>query len=456
MNRQQTRISRRLPLAASVLAQRPPASRPNIVFILADDLGYGDLGCYGQKQIATPRIDQLASEGIRFTSAYAGDAECAPSRCALMTGMHTGHARIRANSAMPIALEPQDLTFTQILQHAGYRTALYGKWSLGGIGTAGYPTKKGVDDWFGYFNQLQAQNYYPELLLEGEHEYMLMGNVGRSHKQYTADLFTDRAIKFLEQKHDRPFFLNLCYTIPHSNNAVFRDTGNGMEVPSDAPYSDRSWSQIEKNFAAMVTHLDSDVGKVLDALKRLDLDRNTIVIFTSDNGPHGAGGHSPKFFQSAGPLRGMKFQVYEGGIRVPMIVRGPGIAAGQVSDYPWAFWDFMPTFAEIAGAPAPKNIDGISFAPLLYGRPQKPHPVFLLGRVRPGIPPSHPSRRLEGYSQGTQRSARTLQSEGRPRRDEGRRRRESRRWCKKLEALLAHARFDSKNYPIDGPRPRGE
>ncbi len=440
-------------VAMPACAQHP---RPNILFILADDLGYGDLGCYGQKQIATPNIDRLASEGIRFTSAYAGDAECAPSRCALMTGLHTGHARIRANSPANISLIPTDLTFTEILRKAGYRTALYGKWSLGGIGTAGYPTRKGVDDWFGYFNQLQAQNYYPELLLEGEHEYMLMDNVGRSHKQYTGDLFTERAIRFLDQKREQPFLLNLCYTIPHSNNALFRDTGNGMEVPGDAPYSDRPWSQIEKNFAAMVTRLDSDVGRVLDALKRNGLDSNTIVIFTSDNGPHKAGGHSPKFFQSAGPLRGIKFEVYEGGIRVPAIARGPGIAAGQVSDYPWAFWDVMPTLAEIAGAPIPKGIDGISIAPLLSGRPQKPHPFFYweqwagaafsqavrLGDwkgVRAGLKGA-----LELYDlKADLAENRNLASE-RP------------EVVKELEAILTKARVDSKEFPITGPRPRPE
>ncbi len=282
-----------------------------------------------------------------------------------------------------------------------------------------------------------------------------MGNVGRSHKQYTADLFTDRAVKFLEQKHDRPFFLHLCYTIPHSNNAVFRDTGNGMEVPGDAPYSDRPWTQIEKNFAAMVTHLDSDVGKVLDTLKRLDLDRNTIVIFASDNGPHGAGGHSPKTFQSAGPLRGMKFQVYEGGIRVPMIVRGPGIAVGQVSDYPVAFWDFMPTLAEIAGAPSPKNIDGISFAPLLYGRPQKPHPYFYWEEYGQAFRQAIRLDDWKGIRQGLKGPLELYNLKD----DLGETKNLAEtnpEMVKKLEGILAHARFDSKLYPVDGPRPRGE
>lgn len=451
-------LNRRQFLGSAAAAAMPALAqqrRPNILFILADDLGYGDVGCYGQKEIATPNIDRLASEGIRFTSAYAGDAECAPSRCCLMTGMHTGHARVRANSAATVPLKATDLTVTEILHKAGYYNALYGKWSLGGIGTTGYPTRKGVDDWFGYFNQLQAQNYYPELLLEGEHEYMLMGNVGRSHKEYTADLFTDRAIRFLEQKRDRPFFLNLCYTIPHSNNAVFRDTGNGMEVPSDAPYSDRPWSQIEKNFAAMVTHLDSDVGKVLAALKRLGLDGNTIVIFTSDNGPHKAGGHSPKFFHSGGPLRGIKFEVYEGGIRVPAIVRGPGIAAGQVSDYPWAFWDVMPTLAEIAGAPAPAGIDGISIAPLLFGRAQKPHPYFYWEQygasfsqavrfgdwkgVRVGL-----KGPLELYNLREDLAESKNLADSNP------------QMVKKLETILAQARVPSKDYAIDGPRPQGQ
>jgi arylsulfatase A-like enzyme len=441
--------------AAAVTPALAQQRKPNIVFILADDLGYGDVGCYGQKQIATPNIDRLATEGIRFTNAYAGDAECAPSRCTLMTGLHTGHSRVRANSATTIPLKPEDLTYTEILRKAGYRTALYGKWSLGGLGSTGYPTRKGIDDWFGYFSQLHAQNYYPELLLEGEQEYMLMGNTGRSHKDYTADLFTDRAIRFLEQNQHRPFCLNLCYTIPHSNNAVFRDTGNGMEVPSDAPYSDRPWSAIEKNFAAMVTHLDSDVGKVLDALKRFGLDSNTIVIFTSDNGPHKAGGHSPKFFHSGGPLRGIKFELYEGGIRVPVIVRGPGIAAGTVSDYPWAFWDVLPTLAEIAGAPIPQGIDGISIAPLLYGRKQPAHPYLYWEQygatftqavrlddwkgIRVGL-----KGRLELYNLREDLSENNNLAAKNP------------EMVKKLEAILAQARTESKDYPIDGPRPRGQ
>lgn len=360
--------------AGAVLNAQPRQKKPNLLLILADDLGYGDLGCYGQQRIATPNLDRLAAEGIRFTQAYAGSTVCAPSRCCLMTGLHTGHAWVRGNQYPDLPVRPQDVTVTELLKRAGYATGLFGKWSLGGLGSTGYPLAKGFDEWFGFFSQTHAHNYYPEHLLENNSAYLLRGNFGAKKQEYAHDLFTERALQFLERQKAAPFFLHVCYTIPHANNEMGRDTGNGMEVPSDAPYSAKDWSQPEKNFAAMITRMDADVGKLLAQLKKSGQEENTLVIFTSDNGPHREGGHSAEFFQSSGPLRGIKRDLYEGGIRVPMLARWPDrIKPGQVSDQVWAFWDFLPTAAELAGVPPPAGIDGISMLPALLGRPQKSH-----------------------------------------------------------------------------------
>lgn len=377
-------VDRRTFLASTAAALTPaastaqPAPRPNIILILADDLGYGDLGCYGQTRIQTPNLDRMAAEGIRFTSAYAGSTVCAPSRCSLMTGLHTGHARTRGNRSPDLPLRPEDVTVTEVLKQAGYRTALFGKWSLGELGSSGYPTRKGFDEWFGFFSQLHAHNYYPEHLLDGESAWLCRGNMGMQRRDYAPDLFTERALRFLEkQNRATPFFLHLCYTVPHANNEMGRDTGDGMEVPSYGPYANRPWPQPEKGFAAMITRMDADIGRILAALKRRGLDENTLVIFTSDNGPHREGGHDPRFFESSGPLRGIKRDLYEGGIRVPMIARWPArIRGGQTSDFPWAFWDVLPTLAELAGAKMPPGLDGISVAAALTGQAQESHEHF--------------------------------------------------------------------------------
>ena len=360
--------------AAGLASAAAPTKRPNIVLILADDLGYGDLGCYGQQRILTPNIDRLAAEGARFTHAYAGSTVCAPSRCALMTGLHTGHCRTRGNVFPDLPLRPSDLTVSELLQKAGYRNGLFGKWSLGGIGTAGYPLKKGFEEWFGYFSQTHAHNYYPEHLLHNGREYLLKGNMGTRRTEYAHDLIHQFGMDFLARQDARPFFLHLAYTIPHANNEMGRDTGNGMEVPGDSPYSSRDWPQPERNMAAMVTRLDRSVGEVMEALKQSGRDRDTLVIFTSDNGPHKEGGHDPAFFASSGLLRGIKRDLYEGGIRVPYIARWPGkIPAGRESAHVTAFWDFLPTCAELAGVPPPAGIDGFSTLPALFGQKQKSH-----------------------------------------------------------------------------------
>ena len=364
--------------AAAPLRLRASAPRPNIILILADDLGYGDLGCYGQTRIHTPNLDRMAAEGIRFTSAYAGSTVCAPSRCSLMTGLHTGHARTRGNRSPDLPLRPQDVTVTEVLKAAGYSTALFGKWSLGELGSTGYPTRKGFDEWFGFFSQLHAHNYYPEHLLDGETAWLCRGNMGLQRKDYAPDLFTERALEFIRKQNGvNPFFLHLCYTAPHANNEMGRDSGDGMEVPSYGPYENRPWPRPEKGFAAMITRMDADIGRIFAALKEKGLDDNTLVIFTSDNGPHKEGGHSPSFFESSGPLRGIKRDLTEGGIRVPALARWPArIRAGKAVDFPWAFWDVLPTFAELAGAPVPPGLDGMSIVPTLLGETQKPHEHF--------------------------------------------------------------------------------
>jgi len=363
--------------------------RANILFILADDLGYGDLGCYGQKQIQTPHIDRMASEGVRFTQAYAGSTVCAPSRCALMTGLHCGHARIRGNARVPLL--PKDHTVAEVLKHAGYATGIIGKWGLGEAGTTGIPNRKGFDEWFGYLNQGNAHNYYPPFLWRNEAKIELKGNgpsyeyysrdaathqIGPqgSRRRYSHDLFTTAAIDFVRRHRTEPFFLYLAYTIPHANNELGAVTGDGMEVPDYGPYADRPWPNPQKGYAAMITRMDRDIGKLLATLKELGIDEDTIIFFSSDNGPHREGGADPNFFDSNGPLRGIKRDLYEGGIRVPMIVRWPGkIRAGTVSDRVWAFWDFLPTAADIAGVEPPPNIDGVSILPVLLGRPQRNH-----------------------------------------------------------------------------------
>ncbi len=433
--------------APAVLPALREGARPNILLILADDLGYGDLGCYGQQRIATPNLDRLAAEGIRFTQAYAGSTVCAPSRCVLMTGLHTGHAWVRGNRYPDLPLRPQDITLTEILKKAGYRTALFGKWSLGGLATTGYPTRRGFDEWFGYFSQTQAHDYYPYLLLEGEREYLVRGNFGAKKTVWVHDLFTQRALDFIRRR-PQPFFLHLCWTIPHANNELGRDTGNGMEVPSDEPYSNRDWPQPEKNFAAMIARMDADVGKLLQALRETGQDENTIVIFTSDNGPHREGGHDPDFFDSNGPLRGIKRDLYEGGIRVPMIVRWPArIRPGQVSDQVWAFWDLLPTLAEAAGLTPPAGLDGISMLDAWLGRPQRNHEYLywefheggFKQAVRMGdwkaVRPA-PGKPLELYDLA---------------RDPGETRNlaaERRDIVERIERVLAGARTDSPEFPV--------
>ena len=375
------------PVPAQTSSNPPPAPRrPSIIFILADDLGYGDLSCYGQKKFATPNLDRMAAAGIRFTSFYAGSTVCSPSRAALMLGQHTGHLNLRGNVSHATLL-PDEISVAEMLKAAGYHTGLIGKWGLAEEGLPGVPQKKGFDEFVGYLSNTEAHDYYPEYLWryspaqpgrpEFDGKIQIAENTGGRKGKYIPDLCTQAALNFIKiNKPDqfngyRPFFLCLNYTIPHANNEEGRRTSNGMQVPTDAPYSSEPWPQVEKNKAAMIARMDADIGKVLAKLKELKIDDDTVVLFSSDNGPHAESGVDPKFFQSAGPFRGHKRDLTEGGIRVPLIVRWPArIKGGQVSDALSAFWDFFPTAADLAQSKPPLGLDGISLLPLLIGETQ--------------------------------------------------------------------------------------
>ncbi|QDU42946.1 Arylsulfatase [Symmachiella dynata] len=359
-------------------AEAAPA-RPNFVFIMADDLGYAGLSCYGQKKYSTPRIDQMAREGMRFTQVYAGCTVCASSRSVLMTGLHTGHTPVRGNTG-GIALADSDITVAEVLKGVGYRTACIGKWGLGEHGTTGIPNKQGFDRFFGYLHQIHAHFYYPKFLWDQDEKFVLEGNDGFSG-QYTHDVIVDRAMQFLREqaKEDDPFFLYLPLTIPHYELLVPEDsleefrgkypetpyTGRRKKVGFPDDYAAQSHPKAAT--AAMITRMDRDVGRILDLLQELKLDENTLVFFTSDNGATG-GPSDPDFFQACGPLRGYKRDLYEGGIRVPMIARWPGhIKAGSVNDHVWYFADVLPTLSELAKTDAPKTTDGLSVVPALLG-----------------------------------------------------------------------------------------
>ncbi|MEM1228281.1 MAG: arylsulfatase [Planctomycetota bacterium] len=368
-------------------------TKPNIIFILTDDLGYGDLGCYGQSLIRTPYLDQMASEGMRFTDFYAGNAVCAPSRAVLMTGLHMGHVHVRGNAGGPDmsrqSLRDEDLTVSELLRAAGYRTGLFGKWGLGDDapgGQAGRPRNQGFDEFYGYLNQVHAHNYYPEFLWRNETREPLRNVVQRANRSYggftggwattkvdySHDLIADEACKFIRQSHPdetgKPFFLYLSLTIPHANNEATRALGNGQEVPNVDLYEDQDWSEPDKGQAAMISRMDGDIGRILELLDELKLAEDTVVMFSSDNGPHNEGGHNPDRFSPAGPLRGMKRALYEGGIRVPMIVRWPGTTpAGVVSEHVGYFGDLMATVADLGGTTAPSGLDSLSFAPTIMG-----------------------------------------------------------------------------------------
>lgn len=350
------------------------AKRPNLIFILADDLGYGDLGCFGQRHIATPNLDRLCAEGMKLTSHYAGSTVCAPSRFTLMTGRHIGHA---ATIGQRPELAPKTQTIGTVLQAAGYRTACIGKWGLGE--NTGLPNQQGFDHWFGFLNQTRAHWYYPDYVWRNGQKVMLPDNP-QTHETYVHDLFTQEALQFLRNNRGEPFFLYLPYTIPHAEVLVPEDSqapyigrlGDPERPPITEPYVMKGYNQPRyprASRAGMISRMDRDIGRIRALLEELELAESTLIVFSSDNGPCTAGGQDIAFFQSRGPLRGEKRTLYEGGIRVPTIAWWPGtIQAGSVSDFPSVFYDWLPTFAQLAGAKLAGPTDGVSLAPTLRGR----------------------------------------------------------------------------------------
>ncbi len=368
--------------------------RPNIIYILADDLGYGDVGCYGQEKLQTPNLDRLAKEGLRFTRHYAGSTVCAPSRCVLLTGLHTGHARIRGNG--PGQLERSDLTFVRFLQSGGYRTGAFGKWGIGNPPPLNDPEIHGFDEFYGYVNMYHAHNYFPEFLIRNGKRVPLRNKLYDDWKKkqtgpregagvakvavdYAPELICDAMLQFIRDNKDRPFFVYYALNIPHANNEGGREKRigrNGMRVPDLGKFATKKWPIQEKGFARMIEYIDQDVGKILNLLQELNIDDNTIVLFSSDNGPHQEGGHRVAFFDSNGVLRGYKRDLYEGGVRVPFLVRWPGnVPAGKSSNHISGFQDVFPTVLELAKIKEIPSTDGISMVPTFFGKgKQKQHP----------------------------------------------------------------------------------
>jgi len=381
-------------LAASACsASEKPRQQPNIIFILADDLGYGDLSCYGQKKFSTPNIDRIGQQGILFRNHYTGCTVSAPSRSCLMTGLHTGHTPIRGNKGWKPEgqwpLPASSYTLAEMLREKGYATGAFGKWGLGYIDTEGDPLAQGFDEFFGFNCQSLAHNYYPYYLWHNHEKVMIPENEGTNKGIYAPDMIHKAALRFIEKNQSQPFFLFYPTTIPHAellareeNMTLFRGkfdpekSYKGVDSGPDfrkGPYG--SQAETHAAFAAMIKHLDDYVGEIISKIEELGLTENSIIIFASDNGPHIEGGADPDYFDSNGPLKGYKRDMYEGGIRTPLLIMWPGkIKAGTETNHISAFWDFMPTLADIAGLDSPSGIDGISFLPALLGKKkQKVH-----------------------------------------------------------------------------------
>jgi len=384
-----------LALLSPLAALAAPARPPNLIWIMADDLGYGDLGSYGQKVISTPHLDRMAQEGLRFTQFYAGATVCAPSRSVLMTGRHHGRTRVRGNAGTvnpaAQALREGDTTVAGALQAAGYATALIGKWGLGDVGAAagGLPRRHGFGYFFGFLNQTHAHNHFPDFLWRNEDRISLPNKVtpvgsvpGAGYATdavlFADDLFTDEALKFVSNHQQRPFFLYWSMIIPHANNERTRELKNGAHVPDFGPYAAKDWSEQDKGQAAMISRMDGYVGRMLAHLRQLGLAENTLVIFTSDNGPHNESNHDLSRFHPSGPFNGTKRSLTDGGIRVPAIAWWPGtVKPGAISGHVAYFGDWFATATELAGVAAPTGLDSISFAPTLRGAARQAAHEFL-------------------------------------------------------------------------------
>lgn len=421
-------------LSSSTLTIGAASRPPNIIYILADDLGYGDLGCYGQKKFATPNIDRLAREGMRFTAFYAGNTVCAPSRSSLLTGQHTGHTPIRGNTEVKPEgqgpLPADTVTIPKILRAAGYATGAFGKWGLGFVGSEGDPNAQGFDRFLGYNCQKFAHRYYPSYLWDNDLQVFLRGNDMHTQTTYAPDVLHAETLAFIRSHRDEPFFLFVPTPIPHAEMLVpddevlaqfkgkFPETpfpgstgpwrGNAAYGPGASTGGYAPQPTPKAAFAAMVTRLDRQVGELLRLLDELGIANDTLVIFTSDNGPHTEGGHDPAFFNSSGPFRGHKRDMYEGGIRVPLIVRWPGqIAAGQISDQISAAWDIFPTIAAISGTQGPLGLDGVSLLPTLLGRSGQAQHEYLYWEFNEGTP-------IQAVRAGDWKAIHTFARAGRP------------------------------------------
>ena len=368
---------------------------PNVILILVDDMGYGDLSFYGQKTLSTPTIDQMATEGMHFTNMYTGSTVCAPSRASLLTGKHTGHTNVRGNLPAQL-LSDNEMTIAKVFKNAGYVTGGIGKWGIGHPPPLDDPQRKGFDYFYGYLNMWHAHNFYPEFLYENGVKIPLKNKttlidgknpwaespegtgVAEVREEYVHNLFDEKAIDFLEENKNNKFFLYMAYNVPHANNEAGPFNGDGMEVPDYYEFAEKDWPQPEKGFASMIRNIDNSVGLLMNKIKELGLDENTMIIFASDNGPHQEGNHTMEFFNSNREYRGMKRDFYDGGIKTPFIVRWPGtIKEGSSSDQTFAFWDFLPTFADLVNQVRPEETDGISFLPTLMGEKQEEEHEYL-------------------------------------------------------------------------------
>lgn len=384
-----------VPFYAFSSVKKQQAQLPNVIYILADDLGYGDIEPYGQKIIKTPHLNQMASEGMRFTQHYSGSTVSAPSRGSLMTGLHTGHSQIRGNKEIaPEGQQPMvanTFTIGKLMQESGYATGIFGKWGLGYPRSTSVPSNMGFNEFYGYNCQRQAHSYYPDHLWKNDNKVLLEGNQQGQRHDYSQELIQQEALSFIRNHKDKPFFAMLTYTLPHAelnlpHDSIYHIYENMFE---EKPYKgDYHYSEKPRaSFAAMVSLLDKYVGDIMKELKVLGIDDNTILVFTSDNGPHMEGGADPKFFNSSGPLRGVKRDLYEGGVRVPMIVRYPNhIKAGSISNHISAFWDIMPTLAELTHQRLPVNsqTDGISFLPTLLNKGRQKEHEYLFWEFHEG------------------------------------------------------------------------